>query len=768
MPSESVSSRRAPPAPATAALLTLLYVACASVAGVAVAADRQQLYFRAPAAATDPATPAAMRSLAERALPVYQDSDREQFLRNLSALQAVAGEYGAASATRQSLREMRRGAKPAHPEAGVIYDMYVRAKASEAKDHVPFEQAYALSFRDVVGHLSDREAYTITRWLGTPPAVFQDSVQRAFDELRSDKMISLEQAVALVSTYLSFEVYRAVAPLVPPLVSEDDERRYVSDDNVQITTGKGTSVSALVVRPKSSSAPLPALLEFTIHVAPQNYAKECAANGYVGVVAYARGKRGGAGTIVPFEHDGDDARAVITWIARQSWSDGRVAMYGTGYSAFVAWAAAKRAPPALKAFAASGTLVPGINWPMSGNIFLDSSYRWLRRVTQSKDADAAPDDEHARALDQSWYQGGKPYRELDRAEGGSDAAFQRWLNHPSYDQYWQKMLPYRKEFAHVNIPILATTGYFDWGALGALFVYAQDAEFNPHSDQLLLIGPYEHGAIERGVAPLLRGYALDPAALVNLRELRYQWFDYVLKSGARPGLLKERVNYEVMGANEWRHAPSLQAMGNRTVRLYLDGGAEEQGRYRLVGHEPTHERFVEQKINLADRSDAEQVRSDELLTKSLDLRDAVAFVSGPMRRPIEFNGRLAGQLSFVTNKHDMDVAMTLYELRPSGEYLQLFAPAYRFRASYLEDRSRRHLLVPGRHERLAFKSDSLTSVRFQAGSRLVMVLGIVKQPGAQLDYGTGKDVSEESLGDARVPLDVKWSSSSFIDLPARR
>ena len=45
----------------------------------------------------------------------------------------------------------------------------------------------------------------------------------------------------------------------------------------------------MVVRPKSPAKPLPALLEFTIFDS-QNYAKECAAHGYVGVVAYTRGK----------------------------------------------------------------------------------------------------------------------------------------------------------------------------------------------------------------------------------------------------------------------------------------------------------------------------------------------------------------------------------------------------------------------------------------------------------------------------------------------
>ena len=109
----------------------------------------------------------------------------------------------------------------------------------------------------------------------------------------------------------------------------------------------------MVVRPTSPAKPLPTLLEFTIYDS-QNYAKECAAHGYVGVVAYTRGVHEGAGRSIPYQHDGDDARAVIDWIAKQAWSDGRVGMYGDGYSGFAAWAAANRLPPALKAIATSG------------------------------------------------------------------------------------------------------------------------------------------------------------------------------------------------------------------------------------------------------------------------------------------------------------------------------------------------------------------------------------------------------------------------------
>ncbi|MFX8813068.1 CocE/NonD family hydrolase, partial [Acinetobacter baumannii] len=86
--------------------------------------------------------------------------------------------------------------------------------------------------------------------------------------------------------------------------------------------------------------------------------------------------------IVAFEHDGEDARAVIDWIVRQSWSDGRVGMIGDGYSGFAAWAASSRHPAPLKAIATTDPLAPGISFPMSGNIFRNAAYRWAIENTQ--------------------------------------------------------------------------------------------------------------------------------------------------------------------------------------------------------------------------------------------------------------------------------------------------------------------------------------------------------------------------------------------------
>jgi uncharacterized protein len=37
----------------------------------------------------------------------------------------------------------------------------------------------------------------------------------------------------------------------------------------------------------------------------------------------------------------------------------------------------------------------------------------------------------------------------------------------------------------------------------------------------------------------------------------------------------------------------------------------------------------------------------------------------------------------------------------------------------------------------------------------------------QINYGMGKDVSEETIADASEPVTIKWFGDSFIDLPIR-
>ena len=734
-------------------------------------AAAQDLEFHPPASAADPAVPALMRDLAVRILPVYQENDQEKYLRNLSALQMVARNYPAANASREQLRDRRRNVDARRPVArSVIFDMYAHARDRESEDRTPFPQAFAQAYRDAVGRLNDQEAYNLTSWLALPVVGFQEPLQKAFDQWRSRGTIPLPDAIELVWTYLTFDAYRNFHPLIAALDAENDTRRYVIDWDLVIETPEGASISAVMVRPKDDSKPLPTLLEFTINVDAHNLARECAAHGYVGIVAFSRGERRSAGPVTPFENDGADARAVINWITRQSWSDGRVGMYGTGYSAFTQWAAATHLPPALKAMATTSAIAPGIDFPMNGNIVHNWAYRWSGCVSSSKgfDEKTCNDDAQWRAVDEAWYTSGKSYRDLDRAIGGHNLIFHRWLDHASYDRYWQKFVPYREEFARVNIPVLTTTGYFAGGASGTLYYFEQHYKYNPKANQTLVIGPYDDGVMQHGTWTSLLGYQIDQAAQVDLRELRYQWFDHVLKGADAPALLQDRVNYQVMGANEWRHAPSLEALAKGGMRYYLDAGAASDQAYRLVQRKGPAAAFITQKVNLADRSDAAWTPPTNVVGKGIALHNALLFVSEPLRQPVEVAGLLSGRLDFTVNKQDLDLNVSLYELLPNGDSFRLFEPAYEFRASYVRDPVNRHLLKAGERQQLAFRANRMTGRRLDTGSRIAVVIGVNKRPDRQINYGTGYPVNDESIEDARIPLKILWYTDSYVDVPARR
>ena len=89
------------------------------------------------------------------------------------------------------------------------------------------------------------------------------------------------------------------------------------------------------------------------------------------------------------------------------------------------------------------------------------------------------------------------------------------------------------------------------------------------------------------------------------------------------------------------------------------------------------------------------------------------------------------------------------------------------RASYNADRRQRQLLQPRATQRLVVKDTRLLGRKLAAGSRIVVTLGVVKQPDRQLNLGSGKQPSDETIADAGEPLEIRWRGSSYLDFPMR-
>jgi hypothetical protein len=49
-----------------------------------------------------------------------------------------------------------------------------------------------------------------------------------------------------------------------------------------------------------------------------------------------------------------------------------------------------------------------------------------------------------------------------------------------------------------------------------------------------------------------------------------------------------------------------------------------------------------------------------------------------------------------------------------------------------------------------------------------MVLAVTKRPDREINYGTGNDVSEESIADGKIPIKIRWFGDSYIEIPIRK
>lgn len=738
---------------------------------VAAAAAGHRFHHGIDPQSSDSSIVEAVSGLAREAIPVAEADGADVPPANLAHLQLAAGRYADAAGTIRSLMSLETEGDPGRGERWTPHLMHAQARAAVSGGDAGFEAAYAEAFRRHFAGLDDLAAHRAQYWFVADAERFRAGLLDTGRAHAGTGAIVLEDVFELARLSALSDVYSSAMPLSTDLIAQDEQARYAIEDDLLIRTEQGATLSALVARPRGASGPQPSALLFTIYTDPGQHrssALQAAARGYVGVVVDARGKRLSGDRIVPYEHEADDAHATIDWIARQPWSNGQVGMIGGSYSGFAAWAAAKRMHPALKTIVPYSAAIPGQGLPMENNVFVSANYAWPFFVANNRflDEETYFQRERWSALYRDWYASGRPYREIDRVDGTPNPWLQRWLRHPAYDGYWQAMVPYGDDYARIDIPVLSITGYYDDGQISALHYLKEHYRHRPDAEHYLLIGPYDHLGAQAPFKPrLLRGYETDPVAQFDTTEVAFQWLDHVLRGGPKPGLLKDRINHQLMGANEWRHAPSLDAAGGEVAIFHLSG-ARADGHYLLSVQAPAEASHLAQTVDFADRTTmSHSYYPDPVVRDAFEPESGLSFVSEPFESPVSISGTFSGELRARINKRDLDFTVVLYELMPDGRAMQL--SYYLGRASHARDMGVRELLAPGEWTMLPFERTRMTSRRLEAGSRLLVVLDVVKDAWHQVNHGTGGDVSDESIADADVPLEVQWRTDSRIHVPLR-
>ncbi len=711
--------------------------------------------------------------IANRALDVFTSNSKPDLYDGLFRLQIVAGKYESAlSSIDTMLSTLGSQSIINYRQFGFPYEVFCRSQMQ-----LKFSGALPTSVFDSVAAAVYSQIFPESRselgnYLSVSPSDLSARYSKLINQLvpvTSDS-IDLSDAYRICKTYNSLIVLTEMYPRIEKYITDEENSKYVFLDSLLIPMKDGGTLSAIMVKKRTLTEKRPVLLLYNIYAATSDRAaaEEMADHGYIGVVVNTRGKFLSKDSIFPFEHDANDAYEMIDYLSRHKWCDGRVGMYGGSYLGFSQWSACKKMHPALKTIVPQVAVGIGVDFPMMDGVRMNYMLQWSHFVSNTKLTDYLEMRDQAKWSDLclNWYQKGLSIRSLDSLEGRKSYLFHRWLDHPLQDNYWQRMVPFGKEFAKINIPILTTTGYFDDDQRGALYYYQEHLKYNPNAEHYLLIGPYDHNGGQSEAQESVQGITVDSAAMISINKVVFEWFDHIFDKKPLPELLKDKVNFEVMGRDAWRHTPSLAAMNTDTIRYYFGSKKNAENKFELTLSKNKTKSEIKQVIDFKDRSDGKiwvdngiPILQDTILWQPGMMEfESPAIISG-----INMNGSFCGKLIFTINKKDFDPMLCLYEKKSDGTYVYL--SNFMCRASMNADRTKRNLLTPGKTYDVIINNSFMISRKIEQGSKLVLLLGIVKSPLWEINYGTGGDVSRESIKDANEPLKINWSSESYIEVP---
>jgi len=550
---------------------------------------------------------------------------------------------------------------------------------------------------------------------------------------------------------------------------------------VRIPMRDGVELAATLYRPAGQKEPLPVVFTLTPYIGDTYHLRALyfARHGYVFALVDVRGRGSSGGTFDPMAQEARDGYDAVEWLARQSWSNGKVAMWGGSYAGYDQWATAKERPPHLATIVPAAAAHPGVDFPYVNNIFYPYDMQWLTYTSgRTPNVNLFGESSYWMQKFRELYLAHRPFRELDAIVGNPSPVFQRWLAHPAYDEHWKAMVPTPEQFAALDLPILTITGHYDGDQPGALSFYRDHMRYAAKAARdrhYLIIGPWDHAGT-RTPKREVGGLTFGEASVLDLNALHTEWYGWTMKGGAKPKFLEKRVAYYVVGpgAEKWKYADSLEEIGAERRILYLKGSAGDAFHSgSLADAKPAGpaepDRYVYDPLDVRpeelEREDVEKPITDQRYALNL-FGDGLVYHSEPFAEATEVSGQVKLTLWIALDVPDTDLKADLYEILPDGGSIALTSDLVR--ARYRESREKETLVPPGKALRYEFTGFSWFSRRVAKGSRLRLVVSCPNSIYAQKNYNSGGVVADETAKDARTAHVVLYHDAerpSALEIP---
>jgi uncharacterized protein len=577
----------------------------------------------------------------------------------------------------------------------------------------------------------------------------------------------LAMAMAIFGTLQAQSPIPTPSPSQPPA---DYDLRW----GVKIPMRDKLELNATLYLPKTpdgSPPKTPVIFTLTPYISDTYHARAAyfASHGYAFALVDVRGRGNSGGEFEPFANEPRDGHDVVEWLAKQSFCDGKVAMWGGSYAGFDQWATAKEFPTHLATIVPAAAAHPSLDYPSLNNIGMTYDMQWFTLTSGRAAQDNLFGDQKfwsTKFLDA--YKKHVPFKSLDSFVGNPSPNFQRILKHPVADAYYDAMVPTREQFQKITLRILTITGQYDGDELGALSFYRDHLANAPpeaRAKHFLIIGPWDHAGT-RTPTDEVGGVKFGPAAIVNLNDLHRQWYDWTMRNGPKPEFLKNQVAYYLLapgnsGANgEWKYADSFETLVANPKIFYLDSkNGDANGVFHsgsLIEKQPsegsdtfTYDPLDTTRGERVDGTDPKEKTSGSDQTYALSIgKDGLVYHTEPLPNETPLVGCPQLTLWVSIDTPDTDLQAHLYEIQPDGTSIALWSDIRRLR--YRESLREPKLVKPGEIVKCEFAPGLFVARRLMKSSRLRLVISSPNSIRWQKNYNSGGGVADETATDART------------------
>lgn len=303
--------------------------------------------------------------------------------------------------------------------------------------------------------------------------------------------------------------------------------RILIKEERSITMPDGIKLHAFIVRPRAPGK-YPVILVRSPYVVNDFVYRALlpvlAKRGYACVLNTVRGALNSEGQWLPFENEREDGVAVIDWISKQVWCDGKIGGYGGSYLGYTQWSYADCGHPALKTLCIDNAGGSAYHTFWRRGMFRQEI--WTLWATQMMGQNRMKF-----LLPSELYQ--KAYHVEPQIDLGERIINERcpwycnWISndHPN-DTYWAEGYWGQMNSAvqNIRIPLMLSGGWFD------IFIRPQLEAFRSlpketQSKSRFFIGPWDHSGTDAGDKPFKNSEKGGNSHLTEVLE----WFDYQLK-----------------------------------------------------------------------------------------------------------------------------------------------------------------------------------------------------------------------------------------------